>query len=197
MLSTLASTLFRDCHFGLLPQTSDSLRFSGGDDGARTRDLCRDRACKIQPIEGEIMTINCTSDPLWIDESDWLCAVEFLSHDDQETRGFSADTIGYLLGYAHLTNTRSLALVGDADMEAYELLFSFAVPEDKARFLNMVRSNHDLGDEYVDNDLVRPAVDEIRKAQPIAAVLPVDVFARATLVATAVCSATPHRSSIN
>jgi hypothetical protein len=44
MLSTLASTLFRDCHFGLLPQTLFFLRFSGGDDGARTRDLCRDRA---------------------------------------------------------------------------------------------------------------------------------------------------------
>ena len=42
MFSTLASTLFRDCHFGLLPQTQHSLEFSGGDDGARTRDLCRD-----------------------------------------------------------------------------------------------------------------------------------------------------------
>jgi hypothetical protein len=42
MISTLASTLFRDCHSGLVPQTRDSLRFSGGDDGARTRDLCRD-----------------------------------------------------------------------------------------------------------------------------------------------------------
>jgi hypothetical protein len=43
MFSTLASTLFRDCHFGLVPQTLDSFGFSGGDDGARTRDLCRDR----------------------------------------------------------------------------------------------------------------------------------------------------------
>jgi len=42
MLSTLASTLFRDCHFGLLPQTLDFLGLYGGDDGARTRDLCRD-----------------------------------------------------------------------------------------------------------------------------------------------------------
>jgi len=142
------------------------------------------------------MTIKCTTEPLWIDESDWLCAVEFLSNNDQESRGLSADTIGYLLGYAHLTNTRSLALVGDAEMEAFELLFSFAVPEDKARFLDMVRSNHDLGHEYVEHDLTRPALDEIQKAQPIAAVLPVDVLARATLVATAVCS-TPHRSSIS
>jgi hypothetical protein len=46
MLSTLASTLFRDCHFGLPPQTPDFSRFSGGDDGARTRDLCRDSKSK-------------------------------------------------------------------------------------------------------------------------------------------------------
>ena len=44
MLSTLASTLILDCHLGLSPQTLYFLRFSGGDDGARTRDLCRDRA---------------------------------------------------------------------------------------------------------------------------------------------------------
>ena len=44
MLSTLASTLNLDCHLGLLPQTRYLLGFSGGDDGARTRDLCRDRA---------------------------------------------------------------------------------------------------------------------------------------------------------
>ena len=44
MLSTLASTLNFDCHFGVSPQTFAFFRFSGGDDGARTRDLCRDRA---------------------------------------------------------------------------------------------------------------------------------------------------------
>jgi len=42
MLSTLASTFILDCHFGLVPQALVSLRLSGGDDGARTRDLCRD-----------------------------------------------------------------------------------------------------------------------------------------------------------
>jgi len=35
-------TISCDCHFGLVPQTYDLLRLSGGDDGARTRDLCRD-----------------------------------------------------------------------------------------------------------------------------------------------------------
>ena len=41
MLSTL------DCHFGVSPQTLYFPRFSGGDDGARTRDLCRDSLALI------------------------------------------------------------------------------------------------------------------------------------------------------
>jgi hypothetical protein len=36
---------------------------------------------------------------------------------------FAGDIIGYLVGYANLTNTRSLALIGDPDASAYELLF--------------------------------------------------------------------------
>ena len=46
--------------------------------------------------------------------------------------------IGYLVGYANLTNTRSLALLGDPDASAYELLFSFSSPEEKNEFLNLV-----------------------------------------------------------
>jgi len=42
MLSTLASTLILDCHLGLSPKTRVAIRVYGGDDGARTRDLCRD-----------------------------------------------------------------------------------------------------------------------------------------------------------
>ena len=42
MLSTLASTLDLDCHLGRSPQTPYFLEFTGGDDGARTRDLYRD-----------------------------------------------------------------------------------------------------------------------------------------------------------
>ena len=44
MLSTLASTLILDCHLGLSPKNLVNTGFYGGDDGARTRDLCRDRA---------------------------------------------------------------------------------------------------------------------------------------------------------
>jgi len=39
----------------------------------------------------------------------WLCIVEFLPTDDPEARLFATDIIGYLVGYANLTNTRALA----------------------------------------------------------------------------------------
>jgi hypothetical protein len=59
------------------------------------------------------------------DEKDWLCTIEFLSTDDPEARLYGADIIGYLVGYANLTNTRSLAFLGDPDAGAYELNFLF------------------------------------------------------------------------
>ena len=91
------------------------------------------------------MTIEYMAEPHWIDETDWLCAVEFLNDEDPEGRDLAADTIGYLLGYAHLTNTRSLALVGDPEMMAYEILFSFPSPSERKMFLDLIRSNDELG----------------------------------------------------
>lgn len=136
------------------------------------------------------MTNKHRTEPFWINELDWLCALEFLNDEDTEGRDLAADTIGYLLGYARLTNTRSLALLGDPSAEAYEILFSFSTSEDKARFLEMVRSNGDLGNDYVETDLFRPILDEIREARPIAEVLPPDVLVRVTLVAATICEAT-------
>jgi hypothetical protein len=133
------------------------------------------------------MTINYMNEPLWIDEPDWLCAWEFLNDEDPEGRDLAADTIGYLLGYAHLTNTRSLALIGDPDEMAYEILFSFSSPAEKERFLGLIRSNNELGTEYIENDLVQPVKDEIRIAQPLAKVLPEAALMRALWVATSIC----------
>ena len=94
----------------------------------------------------------------------------------------------YLWGYARLTDTRSLALLGDPSAEAYEILFSFSTPEEKARFLDMVRSNDELGNDYVETDLLRPTLDEIREARPIATVLPQVALVRASLVAATIFS---------
>ena len=51
-------------------------------------------------------------EPYWQDEKDWLCIVEFLPTDNPEARLFAADIIGYLVGYANLTNIRSLVCIG-------------------------------------------------------------------------------------
>jgi len=129
-------------------------------------------------------------EPYWDGEKDWLCTVEFLPPDDPEARSFSAEIIGYLLGYAHLTNTRSLALLGDPDADAYELLFSFSSPEEKEQFLDLVRANDDLGNDYIENDFMSPTTEEIMKARPLAMVLPEDVVTRATVIAATLCANT-------
>lgn len=77
--------------------------------------------------------------PCQQDEDEWLCRVEFLPSNDPEGRVFAADVVGYLFGYAQLTNARALALVGDPEAGAYEFLFSFSTPGDKDQFLDFAR----------------------------------------------------------
>ena len=78
-------------------------------------------------------------EPYGLDEKNWLCIVEFLPTDNPGARLFAADIIGHRVGYESLTNTCSLALLGDPDASAYELLFSFSSPEEKNEFLNLGR----------------------------------------------------------
>ena len=129
----------------------------------------------------------------WRDEQDWLCTVEFLRDDDPEARSFTAEIIGYLVGYAHLTNTRSLALLADPDNSVYEFLFSFSSTAQKNRFLELVRSTDDLGNDYIENDFLSPTTDEIRAARPLAAVLPNDVLGHVTLIAASICANTSYQ----
>lgn len=128
-------------------------------------------------------------EPYWQDEDDWLCTVEFLPRDDPEGRLFAADMVGYLFGYGQLTNTRVLAFVGDPDASAYELLFSFSSPEEKNEFLNLVRSNEDMGNDYV-IEFTPPTTEEIRNARPLATVLPQDALTHAMLIAATLCAGT-------
>ena len=128
-------------------------------------------------------------EPYLQDEKDWLCIVEFLPADNPEARLFAADIIGYLVGYANLTNTRSLALLGDPDASAYELLFSFSSPEEKSEFLNLVRSNEDMGKDYI-IEFTPPTTEEIRSARLLATVLPQDARTHVILIAATLCAGT-------
>jgi len=59
--------------------------------------------------------------------------------------------------------------------------------------LDLIRSNDELGNEYVDNDLIEPVKEEIRDARPLAAVLSKTALTRALLVATAISSSGAQR----
>jgi len=136
------------------------------------------------------------SEPYWQDEKDWLCIVEFLPTDNPEARLFAADIIGYLVNYANLTNTRSLALLGDPDACAYELLFSFSSPEEKNEFLNLVHSNEDMENDYI-IELTPPTAEEIRNARPLATVLPKDALTRVMLIAATLCAGTEDDRAVS
>lgn len=125
---------------------------------------------------------------VWLQEQDWLCTIEFLNEHDPEAQDDIAEEIGYLLAYARLTDTRSLALLADPHGVGYEILFSFHSPEAKSRFLQLIRSNQELGNEFIENDLMTPTPEEIEEARPLATVLPRRVMVRATLVATTFCT---------
>jgi len=115
-------------------------------------------------------------------QMDWLCTVEFIPEDNGEARLFATEIIGHLFCYAQAINTRALALV-DADANAYELLFSFASSEAKEQFLHLVRTNEDMGNDYIENDFMSPTAEEIRDARPLGTVLPLDVVNHIALIA--------------
>jgi hypothetical protein len=106
-------------------------------------------------------------EPYWLDETDWLVTVCMLPDDeDEEETLVELNWIGRLFGFAQSTNTRMLALVGDPDMPAYELLFSFDSPGNRQEFLELVRR-----DGYANPDeegaFIVPTHDEIKNARPI------------------------------
>jgi len=119
--------------------------------------------------------------PYWRNEDDWIVLIEFLSKDDEKDRERGAEAIGYMLAFSQMTDTRMLALLGDPKGDAYELLFSFSSPANKAEFLRLLQSNDATACEEF--EILVPHQDEIEAAQPIARVLPEDVMQRVTVVA--------------
>jgi hypothetical protein len=102
----------------------------------------------------------------------------------------------HLVGYANLTNARSLVLLGDTDASAYEFLFSFSSPEEKNEFLNLVRSNEDMGKDYI-IEFTPPTTEEIRKARPLATVLPQDALIHAMLITATLCADTEDDRAVS
>jgi len=131
--------------------------------------------------------------PHWIQEGDWLCTLQFLPSDDPEQRSFDTDDLGHLLGYALLTDTRVLALLGDPAAEAYEVLFSFCSPELKQRFLDLISADENMGETYIHDEFSVPTVDEIQKALPLSMVLPNDVVQEITVIATTLIAGAQDR----
>ncbi len=95
----------------------------------------------------------------WKNETDWIVLALFLPRDDAEDRMQTAESIGYMMAYAQVTDTRMLALLGDPDADAYELLFSFNSSENKAQFLHLLMSNEETRCE--DFEIMIPQQDEI------------------------------------
>ena len=124
-------------------------------------------------------------EPYWLAEKDWLVTCVCVD-GDEEDRAFSSDWIGYVFGYAFVTNTRCLALVGDPVMLTYELLFSFDSPERKRQFLALVDANDTTRIEP--EEWMVPTRGEIKNARPLALVLPKDIMERAQLIAAKVVS---------
>lgn len=124
--------------------------------------------------------------PYWQDEDDWIVLIEFLPRHDAEDRARGTDAIAYMLAFAQMTDTRMVALIGDPEADAYELLFSFSSPGNKAEFLRLLKSNDATDCE--DDEILVPEQAEIDAAQPIARVLPEDVMQRVTIMATMLLS---------
>jgi hypothetical protein len=86
-----------------------------------------------------------------------------------------------------------LAVIGDRKDEAYEILFSFSSSDNKRQFLDLVRTNENFGDSYINEDLKVPTSAEIVKARPLSIVLPPDVLGHATLIAASLSAgSTPN-----
>jgi hypothetical protein len=51
----------------------------------------------------------------------------------------------------------------------------------------LIRANEDLGNDYIENDLMLPTNEEMRNARPLETILPEDALIRAVLIATSIC----------
>jgi hypothetical protein len=126
-------------------------------------------------------------EPYWLDEKDWLVEVITLPKGEDH-HSADLDYVGKLLAFSLITNTRMIAQIGDPneDYPAYELWFSFTSPENKQRFLDLVRQ-----DGYADPDEEMtlkepPVLDDLPHLRPLSYVFPKDAMEQITNIAAMV-----------
>jgi hypothetical protein len=89
--------------------------------------------------------------------------------------------------------THNVIPLTEQDSTARDLLtrrnpFLFRISRGERQFLDLIRSNEDLGNAYIENDFMAPTNEEIRNARPLQTILPDDVLIRAVvLIATSIC----------
>src|SRR6266852_7890019 len=66
----------------------------------------------------------------------------------------------------------------------------------RKKFLNLVRSNEDMGNDY-SIELTPPTTEEIRNARPLATVLPHDALTHALLIAVTLCARTEDDRAVS
>jgi hypothetical protein len=75
--------------------------------------------------------------------------------------------------------------------------FPFRRLKSKDQFVELVRSNLDMGNDYIENDLLSPTTEEIKDERPLAMVLPQDVLNCAMLIAATLCADTEDDCAVS
>lgn len=111
--------------------------------------------------ETESMNRQDDVEPYWQDEDDGLSRWNSCPAMTPKGGCLVQTSSAICLADAQLTNASALALVGNSEAPAYELLFSFSPPDEKDQLLDVVRSNEDIGSDYIENDFISPTTEEI------------------------------------
>jgi hypothetical protein len=96
-------------------------------------------------------------EPYWQDEADWLCTVEFLLSDAPEVspfyRGHHCLTVRLRTFDQHTLAGAPRRFLTLAHTNSFS---SFASAPEKGQFLDLLCSNEDKGNDYIENDFGSP-----------------------------------------
>ena len=133
----------------------------------------------------------------WAEEKIWLVEVQMLERDDGKYNLIVLNWIGRLAAFAFVTNARMLAQVGDPEIPAYELWFSFESHREKRAFLAFVKADgySDPRDESEFTTPGKEALAEVKSLRPWGKVFPADQVALITTIMAATVMALDEYSA--